>query len=270
MIDINQTAQTTLQLVIQYAPKVLLAIFTLFLGLKLIKILVKITQKGLEKNKVDPSLTSFLDSFLSIGLKILLLISVASMLGVETTSFITLIGAAGLAVGLSLQGSLANLAGGVLILIFKPFQVGDFIETQDYQGIVKKIQIFSTHLNTLDNKRIIIPNGNLSNDSIKNYSTEPNLRLDFTVGVGYKTNIESVKKIILETVSKNSKVLASPAPTVGLSNLGDSSLDFSIKVWTENQNYIGLKPELLEALKNSFDKNNIDIPYPHTTVILQK
>lgn len=265
-MDYKQALETATTLTVQYAPKVILAIFTLLIGLKLIKVLSKFINKSLKRNKVDPSLVSFLESFLGIGLKILLFISIASMLGVETASFITLIGAAGLAVGLSLQGSLSNLAGGVLILIFKPFQVGDLIEAQDYKGRVKKIQIFSTQLTTLDNKRVIIPNGNLSNDSIKNYSSEENIRVDLSIGIGYDASIDDAKKIINEVLEQNSKVLQEPKPFIGVGALADSSVNISIMAWTKTEDYSLLPFELRESIKKAFDKNDINMPFPTRTI----
>ena len=268
-LKLQQAIETATRLTIEYTPKAILAIITLFVGLKLIKIFTQVTHKTLHKNKVDPSLTSFLDSFLGIGLKVLLFISIASMLGIETTSFITLIGAAGLAVGLSLQGSLSNLAGGVLILIFKPFQVGDLIEAQGYKGKVRKIQIFSTQLTTLDNKRIIIPNGNLSNDSIKNYSSEEHLRVDIIVGISYDSKIDKAKQVIQEVLKQNQKVLSQPETFIGVSGLGDSSVNLTVMAWTKAENYIQLPFELYEQIKKAFDQNNIDMPFPHR-VIIQK
>jgi small conductance mechanosensitive channel len=269
-MDYKQAIETATTLTIEYTPKALLAILTLIVGLKLIKILTKLIHKSLHKNKVDPSLLSFLESFLGIGLKILLFISIASMLGIETASFITLIGAAGLAVGLSLQGSLSNLAGGVLILIFKPFQVGDLIEAQDYKGRVKKIQIFSTQLTTLDNKRIIIPNGNLSNDSIKNYSAEEKIRVELNIGISYDSSIDKAKQTISQIISQNAKCLKTPEPFIGVASLGDSSVNLSVHVWTKTENYIPLPFELRESIKKEFDKQNINMPFPTRTIHLHK
>lgn len=269
-MDYKQAIETATKLFIEYTPKAILAILTLIVGLKLIKLLTKFINKSLHKNKVDPSLLSFLESFLGIGLKVLLFISIASMLGIETASFITLIGAAGLAVGLSLQGSLSNLAGGVLILIFKPFQVGDLIEAQDYKGRVKKIQIFSTQLTTLDNKRIIIPNGNLSNDSIKNYSSEDKIRVDLVIGIGYESSIDKAKQVIQQIISKNKNCLQTPPPFIGVGALADSSVNLTIQVWTKTENYIQLPFELRESIKKEFDQQNINIPYPTRTIITHK
>ncbi len=268
-MDYKQAIETATRLTIEYAPKAILAIITLIVGLKLIKIFTNILHKAFKKNKVDPSLTSFLESFLGIGLKILLFISIASMLGIETTSFITLIGAAGLAVGLSLQGSLSNLAGGVLILIFKPFQVGDLIEAQGYKGRVRKIQIFSTQLTTLDNKRVIIPNGNLSNDSIKNYSAEDNIRVDLSIGIGYGESIDKARQIIQEILNSNSKVSKTPETFIGVEELGDSAVVLSVRAWTKAEHYIILPFELRESIKKAFDKESINMPYPHRTIIMK-
>lgn len=269
-MDLQATIQKITELAIEYTPKVLLALITLWVGLKVIKLFTKITHKALEKNKVDASLTGFLESFLGIGLKILLLVSVASMLGVETASFLTMIGAASLAVGLSLQGSLANLAGGVLILLFKPFQVGDLIDAQGYLGHVRKIQIFSTHLTTLDNKKVIIPNGILSNGTIKNISGEDKLRVDLTISISYNDDIDKAKQTILEIAKQNSKILQSPAPFVAVENLGSSSVDLTVRLWTQNQNYWDVYFQSLEDIKKTFDQKGLNFPYPTQEIILQK
>lgn len=269
-MDYKQALETATRLLVEYTPRAILAILTLILGLKLIKVLTSFITKSLKKNNVDRSLVSFLESFLGIGLKMLLFISIASMLGVETTSFITLIGAAGLAVGLSLQGSLSNLAGGVLILVFQPFQVGDIIEAQGYKGRVKKIQIFSTHLTTLDNKRVVIPNGNLSNDSIKNLTAENKVRVDISIGIGYNSSIDKARELILEEIKANSKTLQEPKPFVGVEELADSSVNLAVMVWTQTENSILLPFELRESIKKSFDKNNINIPFPTRTIYMEK
>lgn len=269
-MDYKQALETATRLFVEYTPKALLAILTLIIGLKLIKLLKNFITKSLKKNSIDPSLVSFLESFLGIGLKILLFISIASMLGVETASFITLIGAAGLAVGLSLQGSLSNLAGGVLILIFKPFQVGDLIEAQGYKGRVKKIQIFSTQLTTLDNKRVVIPNGNLSNDSIKNYSSEDNIRVDLSIGIGYGASIDKARDLIKEVLQNNPKTLKNPEPYIGVGELAGSSVNLTIMVWTKTENYIQLPFELRESIKKTFDKNDINMPFPTRTIYMKQ
>lgn len=261
---------TAMEMVIQYAPKALLAIFTLIIGLWVIKYVVKGMLKALEKSKVDESLKKFLGSLFGAILKIMLLISVASMVGIETTSFIAIIGAAGLAVGLALQGSLANFAGGVLILLFKPFKVGDFIDAQGYMGSVSEIQIFNTIMKTPDNKTIIIPNGGLSSGSITNFSTESRRRVDMTFGIGYGDDLKKAKETLNTIFNADSRVLKDPAPMVVVSELADSSVNFSVRVWANASDYWGLFFDMQETVKLEFDKQGISIPFPQQDVHLFK
>ena len=261
---------TAVELIIQYAPKVLLAIITLVIGLWVIKFIVKGIKKGLEKSKVDESLKKFLTSLFSTLLKILLFISVASMIGIETTSFVAIMGAAGLAIGFALQGSLGNFAGGVLILLFKPFKVGDFIDAQGYMGSVKAIQIFNTILKTPDNKTIIIPNGGLSSGSITNFSTEPTRRVDMTFGIGYGDDLKKAKEALNNIVNADSRVLKDPAPMVVVSELADSSVNFAVRVWVNAADYWGVFFDTHETVKLEFDKKGISIPFPQQDIHLFK
>ena len=261
---------TAVEMLIQYAPKALLAIFTLIVGLWVIKFVVKGMLKALEKSKVDESLKKFLGSLFGAILKIMLLISVASMVGIETTSFIAIIGAAGLAVGLALQGSLANFAGGVLILLFKPFKVGDFIDAQGYMGSVSEIQIFNTIMKTPDNKTIIIPNGGLSSGSITNFSAESKRRVDMTFGIGYGDDIKKAKDTLNAIANADSRVLKDPASMVVVSELADSSVNFAVRVWVNAADYWGLFFDMQETVKLEFDKQGISIPFPQQDVHLFK
>jgi len=250
-------------LIIEYTPKVLVALAILIIGLFVIKLVVKGAKKAMNKGGIDATLQTFLSNLLGWALKILLIIVVISKLGVETTSFAAIIAAAGLAVGMALQGSLANFAGGVLIMIFKPFKLGDFIEAQGESGTVKEIAIFTTKLNTTDNKEIIIPNGTLSNGNIVNYSTEATRRVDFTFGVGYDSDIKKTKDILYGILNEHPLVLKTPAAAVSLSELGDSSLNFFTRGWVKKEDYWTVKFEVMEQAKEAFDKAGIDIPYPH-------
>jgi small conductance mechanosensitive channel len=257
---------TAVELIIQYAPKVFLAIITLVIGLWIIKLIVKGLGKGLEKSNVEESLKKFFSSFFSVILKILLFISVASMVGIETTSFVAIMGAAGLAVGLALQGSLANFAGGVLILLFKPFRVGDVIDAQGYLGSVSSIQIFNTILKTPDNKTIIIPNGGLSSGSITNFSTEPTRRVDMTFGIGYGDDLKKAKDVLHSIVNGHNRVLKDPAPMIVVSELGDSSVNFAVRAWVNSADYWGLYFDMQEKVKLEFDKQGISIPFPQRDI----
>lgn len=253
-----------------YLPKVLLAIITLWVGLKIVRFMEKVLDRAFEKNKVDPTLSHFLKSLLSILLKILIVISVASMIGIQTTSFIAVLGAAGFAIGLALQGSLSNFSGGVLILLFRPFEVGDFIEAQGYSGTVKSIQTFNTVITTGDNKKIIIPNGPLAGGNIVNYSSFPRRRVDMVFGVSYNDDLAKVKSVLKKIVDEDDRILTDPEPLIVVSSLGDSSVNFTVRVWCESANYWGIYFDMQEKVKLTFDKEGISIPYPHQEVILNQ
>lgn len=246
---------------------VVVAILILIIGLWLSKKIVKLTQKLMAKRGVDETLQKFLGDLLGWGLKILVFITAISQVGIETTSFIAILGAAGLAVGLALQGTLANFAGGALIMIFKPFKIGDLIEAQGQLGVVKEIQIFVTKLTSPENKLIIIPNGTLSNGNIINYTEEGTLRVDLTFGVSYDADIKQTKEILMQVLLKNPDVLKNPAPTINVSELADSSVNFAVRPWTKTENYWKVYFNILEEGKLALDKAGIEIPYPHQVEI---
>lgn len=249
-----------------YAPKVVLALLTLFIGLFLIGRLNRLILRFFEKQDFDPAVESFLASLISIGLKVLLLFSVVSMLGVQTTSFLAVLGAAGLAVGLALQGSLSNFAGGVLILIFKPFKIGDYIEAQGHAGTVSEIQIFNTVLHTPDNKKIIIPNGNLSNNSMVNYTAEKKRRCDFVLGIGYNDDIKKAKQLLEKILSKDPRTIKKEPLQIIVGNLGESSVDVFARAWVKTDDYWDFFFENTEAIKIACDKAGISIPFPQRDV----
>lgn len=250
-----------------YAFKVVAAILILIIGLWLTKKVVKISQKIMASRGVDETLQTFLGDLISWGLKILVFITAISQLGVETTSFIAILGAAGLAIGLALQGSLANFAGGALIMIFKPFKVGDLIEAQGEVGVVKEIQIFVTKISSPGNKLVIIPNGILSNGNIKNYTELGMLRVDLTFGVSYDADIKKTKEVLMEVLTSNKKVLQDPAPGVMVSELADSSVNFAVRPWATPADYWDVYFETIEATKYALDAAGIEIPYPHQVEI---
>lgn len=260
--------QQAIQMIMQYGPRFILAIVVLVLGLWFIKLFAKGIRRGMERSKMDVSLQKFLLSLISTTLKILLLISVASMIGIATTSFVAIIGAAGLAVGLALQGSLANFAGGVLILVFRPFQVGDVIDAQGFIGKVQAIQVFNTILTTADNKTIFIPNGSLSNGSITNFSTEATRRVDMTFGIGYDDDLQKAKSVLQRLVDEDERIMADPAPSIVVSELADSSVNLAVKVWCKGSDYWGIYFDMQEKVKLNFDREGISIPYPQTDVHL--
>jgi small conductance mechanosensitive channel len=268
MIDLGVLAQKGVDLLLEFGPKVLYAVVTLMVGLWLIRIVIKSVKKGMEKGKMEPSLSKFLGSFLSILLKLLLLVTVATMLGIEATSFIAMLGAAGLAVGLALQGSLSNFAGGVLILVFKPFKVGDFIDAQGFLGSVDSIQVLNTILKTPDNKTIIIPNGALANGSITNFTTESTRRVDMNFGIGYGDDIGKAKDVLKKLVANDERILKTPEPVVVVSGLGESSVDFAVRVWCNASNFWNIFFDMQEKVKLTFDKEGISIPFPQRDVHL--
>ena len=253
-----------------YAPKFLLAIFTLFAGLWLVKGLCKGIEKYFAVRDFDPSLEGFLLSVVRIVLRVLVLVTVASMVGIEMTSFIAILGAAGFAVGLSLQGTLQNFAGGVILLVLRPFKVGDFIEAEGFKGKVKKIQIFSTVLKTADNKTIIIPNSPLATGSVVNYSTESTRRVDFTFGISYDDDIDKAKQILLELAESNSNIIQDPKPYVAVSELGDNSVSIILRVWTASSDYWSVFFYMQELVKKTFDKQGLSFPYPQNDVHLYR
>ncbi len=253
-------------LAVTYGLKLLMAIITLVIGLWIIKLIMKAIGKNMEKREVDPTLRQFLGSMLSMILKILLIITVISMMGVEMTSFVAILAAAGFAIGMALSGTLQNFAGGVMLVIFKPFKVGDFIDAQGYTGTVNQIQIFNTILKTPDNKTVIIPNGGLSTSSMTNFSTEPQRRVDFTFGIGYSDDIDKAKSVIESLIAADDRILKDPATFIAVSELADSSVNFVVRVWAEASNYWGIFFDLTENVKKAFDKEGISIPFPQTDV----
>jgi small conductance mechanosensitive channel len=264
--NLQSYGQKFIGLAFEYGPKLLLAILVLVIGLWIIRLVLKAANKTMERSALEISLRKFLSSLFGIILKVLLLISVASMMGIATTSFIAILGAAGLAVGLALQGGLANFAGGVIILIFKPFKVGDFIEAQSYLGTVHEITIFTTILKTPDNKTVIIPNGALSNGSMVNFSTEQNRRVDMVFGIGYGDSIEKAKKVLTDLVNSDERVLKDPAPQIVVGELGDSSVNFNVRVWCDASNYWSIYFDTHEKVKLTFDAQGISIPFPQRDV----
>tara|TARA_B110000879_G_scaffold212884_1_gene311622 strand:- start:341 stop:1186 length:846 start_codon:yes stop_codon:yes gene_type:complete len=250
-----------------YLPKIALAILTVIVGWWLIGRINHGFKKLLTRKKVDISLVPFLCSMTNATLKVLLFVSVASMVGIETTSFVAVLGAASLAVGFALQGSLANFAGGVLILLFKPFKVGDLIESDGVLGVVQSITVLNTILATPADNTAILPNGQVANNKVLNYTKENNRRVDLTVGIGYDEDIEKAKKVLVEAMKNVPNVLESPAPFVGVLGFGDSSVDLVVRPYAKSAEYWNVYFAANEAIKKALDDNNIEIPYPHQVEI---
>ncbi len=252
--------------VLEFGPKLIGTIAVLIIGLWIIKLITKAIDRVMIKSKVDDSLRPFMKSLFGSLLKVLLVISIMGMMGIEMTSFIAILGAFGLAIGMALSGTLQNFAGGVIILIFKPFKVGDVIEAQGYTGVVKSIQIFVTILTTPDNKTILIPNGGLSNGSMVNYSTEPQRRVDWVVGVSYGSDIEKVRGVIDGLIAADQRILKDPAPFVKVGELADSSVNFTVRVWVNAADYWGVFFDMNENVYTKFEQEGIGIPYPQMDV----
>lgn len=266
-MEYQKYLDTLMDYVAIYGVKALIAIVIVIIGLWLVKKVVAVIKKMLAKRKIDETLQKFLGDFIGWILKILVFITAISQLGIEVTSFIAILGAAGLAVGMALQGSLANFAGGVLIMIFKPFKVDDLIEAQGQLGVVKEIQIFVTKIITPENKLSIIPNGILSNGTIVNYTEEGKLRVDMVFGVGYDEDIKKTKKVLFEVLQNDENVLKDPQPTVNVSELADSSVNFAVRPWTTPDKYWDVYFGVTEKVKLALDKEGIEIPYPHQVEI---
>ncbi len=258
-----------IELFMAYAPRLVLSIITLIVGLWIIGAVVNVTRRALEKSKTDKTLVPFFTNLISWVLKVLLLISVASMVGIATTSFIAVLGAAGLAIGLALQGSLANFAGGVLILIFRPYSVGDLVEAQGHLGVVKEVQIFNTIMLTPDNKRVIVPNGAMSNGCITNYSAEGQLRVDMVIGIAYEADVPKAKSLLLGLITEDPRVLKDPAPFVAVSELADSSVNLVVRPWCNFNDYWDVYFNTTEKAKQVLEANGISIPFPQQDVHIQ-
>ncbi len=269
-LDVQKLMDQAVLMMMEYGPKVLLALITLLVGLWVIKHLLKITEKGMHRSKTDVTLITFIKNIISWVLKILLLLSVASMVGIETTSFIAIFSAATLAIGLALQGSLSNFAGGVLLLILKPFKISDLIEVQGHIGVVTQIHIFNTVLLSPQNKTIIIPNGPLAGSNIINYTSEGRLRIDLTFGISYDSDIKQAKDAMMKVLASNSKVLKDPEPFVGVSELADNSVNFAVRPWVDVADYWDVFFNTNEDIKIALDKAGITIPFPQLDVHMEK
>ncbi|MBD8612900.1 mechanosensitive ion channel family protein [Pseudomonas rhizosphaerae] len=260
-----QASQAWIPMVMQYGSKVILALVVLCVGWWLINRVTANLQKLLALRHIDLALQNFIGTLANIILKILLMVSVASMIGIETTSFVAAIGGATLAIGLALQGSLANFAGGVLILLFRPFRIGDWIEAQGVSGTVDSIQIFHTVLRTGDNRTVILPNGNLSNGIITNTNRQPTRKITFDIGVDYDADLQKAREILLD-LAKDPRVLQTPAPEAVVAALGDSSITVSLRVWVNTGDFGGVTNMLNGEIRDRLRAEGIDIPFPQRVI----
>jgi len=267
-MDIQSLLTDVQPLLITYGTKVILTLLILFVGLKGTKWIAQKFRSNLEKRNVDPSLRPFLGGIVHTLLRVLVVISALSTLGIEMTSFAAILAAAGLAIGMALSGTLQNFAGGVVILILKPFKVGDFVTAEGHSGTVAEIQIFHTILNTVDNKRIILPNGPVSTGAIVNFSANETRRVDFLFGIGYGDDIKLAKQILEKNFLADSRVLKEPALYIAVGELGDSSVNIIVRAWVNAPDYWGLMHQMTEQIKLEFDANKISIPFPQRDVHL--
>lgn len=256
--------------IIEYSPKIISAFITLFIGLWLTRLIKKFISKILVKRNIEITVANFIMDIIIWALRILLFVTFISKLGIETTSFVAVLGAAGLAIGLSLQNSLSNITGRILIVFFKPFRIGDTIETQNITGTVINIDVFSTQLRTGNNQIVFIPNGPLSNGTIINYSVENKRRADLTVGISYDSNIQQAKEIALQVMKDNSMILDSPEPVVVVKELADSSINLGIRPWSKTSDFGTMSSDLLQQIKIAYDAAGIDIPFPQSEIRIKK
>ena len=263
--NIDEVSQIWVQvqdIVAAWGLKVLAAIAIFIIGRWVAMAVRKGVRRMMDRASVDPMIVGFVGSITYIALLAFVIIAALGQLGIQTTSFIAILGAAGLAIGLALQGSLANFAAGFLMILFRPFKVGDFIEGAGVAGVVESIQIFTTTMKTGDNKTIIIPNAKLSGDNIVNYSAKPTRRVDMTVGVAYDADLSKVRDVLKDIISKESRIHADPEPLIAVAELADSSVNFVVRVWTDTGDYWGVMFAMNETVKNRFDAEGIGIPFP--------
>ncbi len=269
-INLSDLINKAIPVIIDYGKMLIVAVLLLWIGWWLIKKIIATMHALFEKKQVDITLQKFFISLVDIALKALLVISVITYVGIPTTSFVAILGAAGLAVGMAFSGTLQNFAGGVMILVFRPFRIGDFIEAQGFTGTVQEIQIFNTIILTVDNKRIIIPNGGLSTGSLVNYSTMEKRRVDINFGISYSDNIDRAYEAIRNVIKRNQKILTDPAPFVGVIELADNSVNIVCRAWVKNEDYWDVFFYLNEYVKKEFDATGISIPFPQRDVHIIK
>ena len=244
----------------------LMALAILIVGRQLVKLILRLITVALEKSKVEDTVRIFVTNLLNTLLMILVFIAAINQLGIETTSIIAVLGAAGLAIGLALQGSLSNFAAGILIVIYRPYKVGDYIEAGNHAGTVKDIQIFSTVLKTPDNKIVVVPNGSIMNGSIVNYSDQDTRRVDLIISCSYEDDIDKVRSVLEDILKKEKRILKDPKPQIAVAELADSSVNFIFRPWVKRTDYLPVYYSLLEEVKKRFDKEGISIPYPQSEV----
>ena len=263
---IKDAVSAMVDLTAKFIPKMLTAILVLWIGFKLIKLLKKALIKLMEKQKLEVSLKSFLSSFVDVILKVLVIIMVMDIVGIKVTSFIAIIGAAGLAIGMALQGTLQNFAGGVILLLLKPFRVGDYIECKSYKGYVRDIRIFHTIIRPFNGRTIIVPNSELATTSLTNHTREEQIRLDVEASVAYGTDLAFAKQVLENVLKEDPLVLQDPAPKIAVKELNNSSVDFALWIWVKTEDYWTLWMRIRENIYNALYANHIEIPFPQVQV----
>lgn len=266
MEEIFDNPQKYIDMAIGFGINVVVAIVVFIIGSWIIKLIVNRMDVIMKKREMDTALRHFLRQLISTLLKIALIIAIIAQLGVETTSFVALLGAVGLAVGMALSGTLQNFAGGVMLLLFKPFHLGDYIAAQGHEGVVQDIQIFNTILLSVDNKKIILPNGTLSTNAMVNYTAEKTRRVDWTFGIGYGDSTDKAKEVLLGILATNDKILSDPAVFVEVSALADSSVNFAVRAWTKTEDYWDVYFDINKKVYNQFDSAGLNIPFPQMDV----
>lgn len=265
-MEINQLLEKVWELMVVYGLMVIAALVILIVGRWIAMALRRVVRRMMRRAEIDETINSFVGNLVYVTLLAFVVIAALSQLGIHTTSFIAILGAAGLAIGLALQGSLANFAAGFLMILFRPFRVGDYIEGGGIAGTVEEIQIFTTTLKTPDNKTVIIPNAKITGDNIVNWSTKGTRRVDMVFGIGYGDDIDKAKQTITDVLAGDDRILPDPAPQIALLSLGDSSVDFVVRPWVKSGDYWGVYFDTMEKVKKAFDANGITIPYPQRDV----
>ncbi len=255
---------------VEYGASLLAAVLILIVGLFIVKKVTKFISKIIDTKGFDPSLSKFLVSLVSVTLRVLVVITAMGQLGIEMTSFVALIGAAGLAIGMAFSGTLGNLAGGVMILIFRPYKIGDFIQGQGEIGTVKEIGIFNTILLTTDNKTIIVPNGAMANGNMTNFNMQSTRRIDFTIGIAYGDNYDTAKQMLLKFIAEDDRILKTPEPFIGLGALADSSVNITMRVWSKTEDYWAIFFKMNERIYKEFGNEGINFPFPQMDVHIQQ
>lgn len=267
-INIEELLEQVRELAVSFGLNLIAAIAVLVIGIWVIKIIRRVVEKQLSKREVDQTLVSFLVNMMYFILLTLVILAALGQLGIETTSFIAILGAAGLAIGFALQGSLANFASGVLLIIFRPFKVDDFVKIADEEGFVEKVQIFTTQIRTFDNRTIIIPNAVITNGKITNYTDKEVRRVDLSIGISYGDNIKHAIDSLMEILNNHPKILKDPAPFVGVTGFGDSSIDLTVRPWCKTEDYWDVFFEVNHSIKEQFDAKGVSIPFPQRDVHL--